>query len=51
MKIKFEDTKGGISTVNCKNLKHYQKIKMRFINRGWKQVEYIEEIIVESYPF
>ena len=51
MKIKFEDGKGGSFTSTCKDLKHYQRLKMRYNNRGWKQVEYIEEVVVESYPF
>jgi hypothetical protein len=51
MTIKFQDSKGATSTVFCKDLKHYQKIKMRFNNKGWKQVEYIKATLVENYPF
>lgn len=51
MIIKFEDSKGATSIITCKDLKHYQKIKIRFVNRGWRQVEYIEPTLVESNPF
>lgn len=49
--VKFEDNKGGSVTLACKDLKHYKELTMRYNNRGWKQMEYIEEAFVESYPF
>ena len=53
--VKFlKDEPGGnfSSTIECKDIKHKNKIIDRFIRRGYKQVDYIPKIDNKiSYPF
>lgn len=51
MYIKFEDNKGGSVTIQCKNKEYFGKLQSRYLNKGWKQVEYKLEKLVEFYPF
>lgn len=39
------------STIKCKDKKHYDKLVDRYKRRGYKQVPYIKEAELETYPF
>jgi len=39
------------STIKCKDKQHYDRLVWRYKRRGYKQVPYVEEIKLETYPF
>lgn len=39
------------STIKCENKKHYDRLVDRYKRRGYKQVPYVEEVKLETYPF
>jgi hypothetical protein len=39
------------STIKCKDKDHYNRLLARFKRRGYKQVPYVEEVKLETYPF
>ena len=39
------------SMIKCKDKKHYDRLLDRFKRRGYKQVPYVQEVKLESYPF
>ncbi len=49
--LKMENKEGFSTTINCRNKAHFDKLKLRFEKRGFKQVPYVKEDEKESYPF
>ena len=45
------DKFGGSTTIRCRDQAHFDKLKLRFEKRGFKQVPYVEEIKKEQLPF
>jgi hypothetical protein len=41
----------GSTTIQCKDKSHYDRLVARFKSRGYKQVPYVEEVKLETYPF
>jgi hypothetical protein len=39
------------STIKCRDKNHYNRLLARFTRRGYKQVPYVEEVKLETYPF
>ena len=42
---------GGAITVTCKDKKHFNRIFHRYKAKGYKQVTYVEEVVLEFLPF
>lgn len=51
--LTFTDNKGGEVTIVCQTIEHFNKIKLRYERRGWKQIDIKPEPIKfdRNYPF
>jgi hypothetical protein len=41
----------GITTINCTSKEHFNRVLARFKRKGYKQVPYVEEVKIETFPF
>jgi hypothetical protein len=49
--LKMANKEGFSSTIKCRDKAHFDKLKLRFEKRGFKQVPYVKEEDKTSYPF
>jgi hypothetical protein len=48
--LKMEKS-GGAVTIICEDKKHFNRLLHRYRTRGYKQIPYVEEVVLESLPF
>jgi hypothetical protein len=49
--LRVQHKYGGISTIQCTDQEHFDKLLIRFKKKGYKQIPYVEQPKVESLPF
>ena len=49
--LTMQEKQGGITSIKCKDQKHFDKLLLRFKLKGFKQIENVKETITNSLPF
>ncbi len=49
--LRMQHKDGGISTTQCTNQNHFDKLLIRFKKKGYKQIPNVEQPKVDSLPF